>query len=108
MTTRCCCSISAAPAGPRRPTGRPWPGRAPWTVLGQSYGGFCTVTYLSYAPHGIREALITGGLPGLTATADDVYRRTYPQVVKKTPQHYERYPQDVDNACRIAAYLDTH
>jgi pimeloyl-ACP methyl ester carboxylesterase len=51
-------------------------GGAPWTVLGQSYGGFCAVTYLSYAPHGIREALITGGLPGLTATADDVYRRT--------------------------------
>jgi pimeloyl-ACP methyl ester carboxylesterase len=83
-------------------------GGAPWTVLGQSYGGFCAVTYLSYAPHGIREALITGGLPGLTATADDVYRRTYPQVVKKNSQHYERYPQDVDNACRIAAYLDTH
>ncbi len=83
-------------------------GGAPWTVLGQSYGGFCAVTYLSYAPHGIREALITGGLPGLTATADDVYRRTYPQVVKKNTQHYERYPQDVDNACRIAAYLDTH
>jgi pimeloyl-ACP methyl ester carboxylesterase len=83
-------------------------GGAPWTVLGQSYGGFCTVTYLSYAPHGIREALITGGLPGLSATADDVYRRTYPQVVKKNTQHYERYPQDVDNACRIAAYLDAH
>jgi pimeloyl-ACP methyl ester carboxylesterase len=83
-------------------------GGAPWTVLGQSYGGFCAVTYLSYAPHGIREALITGGLPGLTATADDVYRRTYPQVVKKNTQHYERYPHDVDNACRIAAYLDTH
>jgi pimeloyl-ACP methyl ester carboxylesterase len=83
-------------------------GGAPWTVLGQSYGGFCTVTYLSFAPHGIREALITGGLPGLTATADDVYRRTYPQVVKKNTRHYERYPQDVDNACRIAAHLDAH
>ena len=52
-------------------------GGAPWSVLGQSFGGFCTVTYLSFAPHGIREAFITGGLPGLTATADDVYRRTY-------------------------------
>ena len=52
-------------------------GGAPWSVLGQSFGGFCTVTYLSFAPHGIREAFITGGLPGLAATADDVYRRTY-------------------------------
>ncbi len=24
-----------------------------WTVLGQSFGGFCTVTYLSFAPHGL-------------------------------------------------------
>ena len=41
---------------------------APWSVLGQSFGGFCTVTYLSFAPHGIREAFITGGLPGLAVT----------------------------------------
>ena len=52
-------------------------GGAPWSVLGQSFGGFCTVTYLSFAPHGIREAFITGGLPGLSVTADEVYRRTY-------------------------------
>jgi hypothetical protein len=25
-TTGCCCSTSEAPAGPRRPTGAPWPG----------------------------------------------------------------------------------
>jgi alpha/beta hydrolase fold len=37
-------------------------GDRPWSVLGQSFGGFCTVTYLSFAPHGIREAFITGGL----------------------------------------------
>jgi len=33
----------------------------PWSVLGQSFGGMCTVTYLSFAPHGIREAFIAGG-----------------------------------------------
>src|ERR1700756_5299230 len=27
-------------------------GDEPWTVLGQSYGGFCAVTYLSLAPEG--------------------------------------------------------
>ena len=39
-------------------------GGAPWSVLGQSFGGFCTVSYLSTAPDGLREAFITGGLPG--------------------------------------------
>ena len=80
----------------------------PWSVLGQSFGGMCTVTYLSFAPHGIREAFITGGLPGLTATADDIYRRTYRIVAAKNAAHYERYPQDVDQAGRVAEYLAGH
>jgi pimeloyl-ACP methyl ester carboxylesterase len=79
----------------------------PWSVLGQSFGGMCAVTYLSFAPHGVKEAFITGGLPGLTATADDVYRRTYRNVAANNAAHYERYPQDADVARRVADYLDT-
>jgi pimeloyl-ACP methyl ester carboxylesterase len=59
----------------------------PWSVLGQSFGGMCAVTYLSFAPHGLREAFITGGLPGLSATADDIYRRTYRTVAAKNAAH---------------------
>jgi pimeloyl-ACP methyl ester carboxylesterase len=77
----------------------------PWAVLGQSFGGFCAVCYLSQAPEGISEAFITGGLPGLTASADDVYRATYPRVAEKNAEHYERYPQDVARAKDIARRL---
>jgi pimeloyl-ACP methyl ester carboxylesterase len=80
----------------------------PWAVLGQSFGGFCAVTYLSFAPHGIREAFITGGLPGLAVTADEVYRRTYRTVIAKNAAHYERYPDDVKQARLIAEYLCDH
>ena len=80
-------------------------GDEPWTVLGQSFGGFCTVTYLSFAPEGIREALIGGGLPGLDATADDVYRVTYPIVAERNRRHYERFPMDADRARAIARHL---
>jgi len=83
-------------------------GGAPWSVLGQSFGGFCAVTYLSFAPYGLREAFITGGLPGLTVTADDVYRRTYRAVASKNAAHYERYPGDVESAALIAQYLADH
>jgi pimeloyl-ACP methyl ester carboxylesterase len=83
-------------------------GGAPWSVLGQSFGGFCTVTYLSFAPDGLREAFITGGLPGLSATADDVYRRTYRTVAAKNKAHYERYPDDVARAARVAQHLAEH
>jgi pimeloyl-ACP methyl ester carboxylesterase len=83
-------------------------GDTPWSVLGQSFGGFCTVTYLSLAPEGVKEAFITGGLPGLDVTADDVYRAAYPRVAAKVAEHYQRYPADVDQARRIARHLATH
>ncbi|MGX9888044.1 alpha/beta fold hydrolase [Streptomyces sp. NPDC002276] len=83
-------------------------GGAPWTVLGQSFGGFCAVNYLSTAPEGVRTALLTGGLPSLDAHADDIYRAAYPRIERKVAAHYDRYPQDVERARRIAEYLLSH
>jgi pimeloyl-ACP methyl ester carboxylesterase len=80
----------------------------PWTVLGQSFGGFCTVTYLSFAPHGMAEALLTGGLPGLDTHADDVYRHTYATVAARNAAHYDRYPGDVESARAVARHLARH
>jgi pimeloyl-ACP methyl ester carboxylesterase len=80
----------------------------PWTVLGQSFGGFCTVTYLSFAPHGMAQALLTGGLPGLDTHADDVYRHTYATVAARNAAHYDRYPGDVESARAVARHLATH
>jgi pimeloyl-ACP methyl ester carboxylesterase len=80
-------------------------GGGPWAVLGQSFGGFCAVNYLSAAPEGISEAFITGGLPGLAVTPDDVYRLTYPKVRARNYAHYDRYPMDVERARRVAEAL---
>ncbi|MEU7486496.1 alpha/beta fold hydrolase [Streptomyces sp. NPDC042319] len=80
-------------------------GEERWSVLGQSFGGFCTVHYLSHAPEGLREAFITGGLPGLDVSARDVYRAAYPRIARKNAAHYARYPQDVESVLRIAAHL---
>jgi hypothetical protein len=98
---------------PPRPVGRDsWLDREltgePWSVLGQSFGGMCTVTYLSFAPEGLREAIITGGLPGLRVTADEVYRAAYPRVHRKNTAYYRRYPQDAASVRRIAAHLIEH
>ncbi|HYZ46153.1 MAG TPA: alpha/beta fold hydrolase [Actinomycetota bacterium] len=65
-----------------------------WTVLGQSFGGFCVVRYLSAAPEGLSAALITGGLPPLECHLDDVYRATYERVSQRNVAFYERYPED--------------
>ncbi|GIJ49209.1 alpha/beta hydrolase [Virgisporangium aliadipatigenens] len=77
----------------------------PWDTLGQSYGGFITMTYLSFAPQGLRTCYITGGLPGLTASADDVYARTYPRVAAKNAEYYRAFPDDVAAVRRIADHL---
>ncbi|MGW2260806.1 alpha/beta fold hydrolase [Streptomyces sp. NPDC001780] len=83
-------------------------GGAPWTVLGQSFGGFCATRYLSTAPEGLETVLITGGLPSLDATADEVYRAAYPRIARKVEAHYARYPQDIARARRIAEHLTDH
>ena len=63
-----------------------------WSVLGQSFGGFCVVNYLSQAPDGLAEAFITGGLPPLDRHPDDVYRATYERMLDRNRRYYERYP----------------
>ena len=65
-----------------------------WSVLGQSFGGMCVVSYLSLAPEGLREAFITGGLPPLGPRIDDVYRATYARTIAASRIYYARYPQD--------------
>src|SRR4051794_27240211 len=65
-----------------------------WSILGQSFGGFCATTYLSLAPEGLREALITGGLPPGGRPIDDAYRATYARVLDPHPPHHQRYPQE--------------
>jgi pimeloyl-ACP methyl ester carboxylesterase len=78
-----------------------------WSVLGQSFGGFCAITYLSFAPESLREVLITGGLPGLRRTAEDVYRAAYPRMERKNRGFYARYPEDVEAVRAIVRHLRT-
>jgi pimeloyl-ACP methyl ester carboxylesterase len=72
-----------------------------WSVLGQSFGGMCVITYLSLAPHGLREAFVTGGLPPLGGHIDDVYARTYERVLERNRRYYDRYPGDRDRVLRL-------
>ncbi|WP_145797750.1 alpha/beta fold hydrolase [Kitasatospora atroaurantiaca] len=80
-------------------------GDRPWETLGQSYGGFLTLSYLSHAPEGLHACYVTGGLPGLHTTADDVYAATYPRVRDKVTAHYTRHPGDRALLRRIADLL---
>jgi pimeloyl-ACP methyl ester carboxylesterase len=74
-----------------------------WSVLGQSFGGFTTMTYLSFAPEGLREAIITGGLSPVGRPPDDVYGATSVRLIEKNRAYYQRYPGD---RARVTEILD--
>ena len=72
-----------------------------WSVLGQSFGGFTSMTYLSIAPDGLREAYLTGGLSPIGRSADEVYSATWQRVIGKNRGYFERYPDDRQRARAI-------
>jgi pimeloyl-ACP methyl ester carboxylesterase len=77
-----------------------------WSILGQSFGGFCCLTYLSIAPHGLREALITGGLSPIGRPIDDVYAATWVRTLDKNREYFARYPNDRSRVADILGRLD--
>jgi pimeloyl-ACP methyl ester carboxylesterase len=79
-----------------------------WSVLGQSFGGLCVMSYLSIAPDGLREAFVTGGLGPLGRPIDDVYRATYPRTLERCRRYYERYPGDRERVRALREHLDGH
>ncbi|XAS69688.1 alpha/beta fold hydrolase [Micrococcaceae bacterium Sec5.7] len=80
-------------------------GSGPWTIYGQSFGGFCALSYLSFAPEGLREVLITGGLAPLTGSADRVYRATFRRVAERNAEYFRWYPEDRHTVNRIVLHL---
>lgn len=76
-----------------------------WATLAQSFGGFITLTYLSFAPEGISASYVCGGIPGVPPRAAEVYQRTFDRVAAKTAEFYRRFPEDRATVMRIADRL---
>ena len=77
-----------------------------WSVLGQSFGGFCAMTYLSTAPDALAEVFITGGLSPIARPVDEIYRATYVRLIERNRAYFERYPGDRARARDIVHRLD--
>lgn len=74
-----------------------------WSLLGQSFGGFTSTTYLCLAPDSLAAVHITGGLPAVGVPADTVYSATYAVMREKSQRYFDRHPGDRD---RFRAALD--
>jgi pimeloyl-ACP methyl ester carboxylesterase len=79
-----------------------------WSMLGQSFGGFCITRYLSASPGGIKEAFLTGGLPPLVHEPDAApraYRKLLDRVAAQNKKFYRRFPGDAEVVRSVAKFL---
>jgi pimeloyl-ACP methyl ester carboxylesterase len=78
-----------------------------WSLLGQSFGGFTSLTYLSLAPEGLREVLITGGLAPVThRPVDEIYAATWARVAEANQRYHARYPGDLERLRTVLRHLE--
>lgn len=77
-----------------------------WSIFGQSYGGFVSLSYLSLHPEGLRESFLTGGLAPVGRSAEEVYEALYPRVMKRNKAYYKKFPDDVANVRQIASHIE--
>jgi pimeloyl-ACP methyl ester carboxylesterase len=60
---------------------KPNPEDRKWTIWGQSFGGFCAITYLSFFPSALKEVFLSGGLAPLEESPD----RVYTSLIRESP-----------------------
>ncbi len=76
------------------------------TVLGQSFGGFVVLTYLSIAPHSLNHALITAGIAPLTCTSvNEIYDALVENLSLRNERFYQKFPKDRNIVQAIVAAL---
>ncbi|WP_341978405.1 alpha/beta fold hydrolase [Microbacterium sp. LTA6] len=81
-------------------------GAATWTVLGQSFGGFTTLAYLSTDAASLEHVFITGGLSAIGRHPDDTYALCYDKMRAASEQYYRRFPEHRDAMRRLVDHAD--
>ena len=81
-------------------TPRPW-----GAALGQSFGGFCMMTYLSQVEYPPKICLLTGGIAPMLTPSYDVYCSLWQRVKERSLKYYEMYPGDIAAVKRIIKAL---
>jgi hypothetical protein len=82
---------------------KPWGG-----ALGQSFGGFCLMTYLSSIQNPPELMYFTGGIAPMNTPIKEVYDRLWLRVRERSWKYYEQYPGDVATVKKIVRKLLSH
>jgi pimeloyl-ACP methyl ester carboxylesterase len=78
-----------------------------WYVFGQSFGGFCSLTYLSLLPEHITGVIITGGFAPVLHETDEICVRLTNHVASRNADFYSRFPDDAARVRRIVDHLES-
>lgn len=73
-----------------------------WSLLGQSFGGFTALRYLSEHAGRVDLALFTGGLPTVGEQLDAVYTTTWEGMARRSEAFYARFAGDRDRMRHLA------
>ncbi|KAF9268486.1 alpha/beta-hydrolase [Marasmius fiardii PR-910] len=79
-----------------------------WSLFGQSFGGFCAITYLSFFPEGLKEVFLTGGLAPLIDYPDPNYEATIQKVIARNKRYFGKYPKDIQRVRDIVSHLSSN
>lgn len=77
-----------------------------WSVLGQSFGGFTTLAYLSTDADSLADVFITGGLSAVGRHPDEVYALCYDKMRTASERYYRRFPEHRDVMRRLVDLAD--
>lgn len=81
-------------------------GAETWSVLGQSFGGFTTLAYLSTDADSLADVFITGGLSTVHRHPDEVYALCYDKMRSASERYYRRFPEHRDVMRRLIDRAD--
>lgn len=76
-----------------------------WSLLGQSFGGFCITAYLSTHPERVEYAYLTGGLPSTDTRAEDIYRATFTNLAVRQDRFFAEVEWAEDRIREICHHL---
>mmetsp|Transcript_17631 Transcript_17631/g.20296 ORF Transcript_17631/g.20296 Transcript_17631/m.20296 type:complete len:593 (-) Transcript_17631:85-1863(-) len=78
----------------------------PWgAALGQSFGGFCLMTYLSQIEDPPKVCIFTGGIAPMLSSCDDIYTLLWEAVKERNLRYYDKYPGDIETVKKIVRLL---
>lgn len=76
-----------------------------FSLVGQSFGGWIAMTYLSFLPNSLATVFLAGGLPPIGRSPEEVYTALYKRLVRVNQEYYARYPDDKVAVLGITMWL---